>query len=295
MFGRVSGAPDRWATGRAVAALLVGLGVGLAVVGWAATERPDALRNDAFVIWALLAVALTAASGLVFEVGYRAYGDVSGWLVVPHRSTSRKAVATVAVVGVALVALTLVVRGASAATARGLVLSLTAVGGGAFVIRTLFAIRTAVPLAPSHTPAGDQVSDYLRMRAVVRELLPPLGALVALATVALGAAMRMDTAGPVDPARQDVVLAFGAGATLLVAVPYLAARRPLRRWGRALVLLLAPIDASGAEAVIAQLELRVKVAGDLDVDERLADELGAGLWITGPLLASIAARFLTAQ
>lgn len=276
---------------RAVVAVAIGLVIGLAVVAWAAAaDRRDPLADDAFVIWAVLAVSLTVAAGVVFTIGLRAYAVTTEWLQVPVRTVWRQTMATVGVVGLALLAYLL--RDVGDSSVRGVILCLTAAAGGAPVARTLFAVRSAVPARQSQGSLGDQVADYLNMRRLTAGLLPPLGSLVALATLALSAATTMADRASADGARADVVLVFGALATVAVAVPFNVARQPLRRWGEALVEALAPIEAGDPDVVIGQVERRTKVVAGMGTSQSLATEVQAGLWIAGPLLAGIAARYL---
>lgn len=289
---RRSGAPGPpvWWT---VVVVLVGALSGLTVVTWAWSDRASA-ADDAFVIWSFLAIALTTTSALVAETGRRRLRDIAGLRAVTGRSVWSRTGALLTLVA-AVTSVPLLID-ASAATARGAVLCYVAVLGSATVIASFTAIRLAATGEPSgRRGLGSRAGDYLELRWLGAGLLPPLGALVALSTLALGAT-RLSIAAPDEPAAfAGTVVVFGAVGTTLVGLAYSLPYVALRSEARVLVRQLAPIPDSGPEAVRDALGDRHALESRLGLNSTLLGDLQTGVPVFAPLLAATGALFLTGR
>jgi hypothetical protein len=140
----------------------------------------------------------------------------------------------------------------------------------------------------------------MALRRLLQRLLAAVGSLVALSTLALGAALALQqsqTAGSADsrPAQlaPQTVLIFGGAGSALVALAYGPASTALRTWAQRLCDELFPLhEADEAAAILNQAEDRSKLEQLLGVDHSIVADLQTGLAILGPLIASAAAAFL---
>lgn len=123
-------------------------------------------------------------------------------------------------------------------------------------------------------------------------MLPLLGGLVALATLALGAARQVSLPPGVEHVPAVTVAIFGLVGTVFVAVVYGFARQALRSEGYALVAVLSPLATVTDPDVVAELGHRTAVEGHLGLSTTLLSELNAAIFILGPLLAGLVARYI---
>ena len=135
--------------------ILAFVGVGLAVVIWAVTERGVARVSDDFLLWAALAVALTAASGVVFELGVRGFRELavrSG----PPIPGGKVALQTIGLLGLMSAGILATLLAPSAgATARGVLLCMAAILGGSFTAVRSSRFATSCSIATERPrPAG---------------------------------------------------------------------------------------------------------------------------------------------
>ncbi|MCV2395149.1 hypothetical protein OEB99_12600 [Actinotalea sp. M2MS4P-6] len=284
--------PERPVGPRLVTLAAVGAALAGGVIVWAALDRArrDAPLDDVFVAWAGLALVLVTAAVVSAEVGRREADHVESVRPADWRAANRRT--AIAAVGVVVVALLPLVRDSGAGTLRGLVLTLTAGAGAIPVVRACFGLTTAVRAGPGDADIGRQVADSLLFREVAMGLLRPLGALVAIATLAL-ATTRLDvTTGP-HPAAGTTVLLFGLTGTAAVAAVYNGPRAAIRSDARRLRDVLAPTDGSDLEELRSQLRQREDVNRQLGLTATLLSDLQAGAWITGPLLAAATGLLLT--
>ena len=159
--------------------------------------------------------------------------------------------------------------------------------GGVPALVVMLAVRLAAGGDELSSTPGGQVADLIALRRLLQRLLPALGSLVALSTLALGAAMAIgpepSAGSAVAPLPEEAVTFFGAGGSLLVGLAYLPSATadlfPLRK-------------AEEAAAVLRLAEERQRLEQLLGVDRSGFGELQSGLIILGPLLASAAAAFL---
>lgn len=274
-----------WLTG------VLGVVLWLVVVVTAAAERPDQDDQQPFYLWALLTFALTTTSTVVLRVGLNRCADVTRVHPVPMTRVGRVVFSTLTLM--ALATAVYVWSDAPGSTWRGAALTYWAFFGGSAVLAALEAIRLAAGRGSSTASLPVRVEHYLHLRDIHQRALPPLGALVALATFALGAARQLSPAEGADPLPASLVIVFGLIGTTLVALAYQIPRPALAREARALIRLLAPIDQPDVGSVRAAIEDRRKVEVHLGLTTTLLGDLHAGTLILGPLLAGAIAVFVT--
>ena len=125
------------------------------------------------------------------------------------------------------------------------------------------------------------MAQYLQLRELMSRLLPPLGTLVGLATLAFAAARQLQTEE--DRVSPAVVLFFGAAGSAYVTSVYMLARQSMREWARSLTELVVPTDGNPADV----LEKRTETAAKLGLSGSVMGELQTELWIVAPLLAGV--------
>lgn len=263
--------------------LLLGAGIGL-IVGWRGAEAGRGFG----LVWIAMAIGLGTCAGAVFSFGY------GRWRELPERA--KRPVFLLVPLGVALVVTGVagVFTMVAPAGWRGTLLILTTALGGVPPVAVMLAVREMARHVRSREGAGNQVADLLDLRRLAGRLLPPLGALVALATLALGAAIKQQErfeAGEALPVEGVVV--FGAAGTALVAAFYLPAVGMIRREAALLCQELFDIRTADAPAsLLAGLEERHRMEEIMGLTRDTFAELQAGFIVVGPLIAGIAAVFL---
>jgi hypothetical protein len=249
-------------------------------------------HDERFAVWGILVLALGLASGAVFEFGLRCCALVQQVQPVPWRPIVRLTVG----VSSAAVAGTLLdfAFERSAGTARGVLLTILAIVGGAPAVLALLGIKRAVLITGRFEPGenASRLDAYLELRSLSLRLLPALGSLVALTTFALGAARRAVPAGTQSAVPVEVLIAYGAIGTALVGVVYAVPNQALREEARALVRVLTPLISAEAAALRKELDERERLEGQLGLNASLLGDLQSGLAVFGPLLAASIALFL---
>lgn len=270
--------------------VLVGFLLGVGVAASAIADHPGAADRDWVVVWSGLAVALSTSSAAVFVLGLRRSADVAD--VRPVRWGPIRALAAVTVAVVAVLAVASVVLDLSGVSWRGPVLTVWAVVGSTTVVIALLGVRDAVLAVPALSVLGRRVDDYLRLRELTIGLLPPLGALIALSTFALGASAQLTPLHGAAPVTPVTVLTFGVVGTALVGGAYAVPRHALRLEARALLRVLAPVGGSDADSVRGELQQRQATQAQLGLDATLLGELQTGILVVGPLLAAASTLLL---
>jgi hypothetical protein len=147
---------------------------------------------------------------------------------------------------------------------------------------------------------GEQAGALMALRQLLQRLLAAVGSLVALSTLALGAASALQQSLPAGSAHSQAaqlapqtVLFFGGVGSALVAVAYGPASTALKTWAQRLCDELFPLqEADTAAVILNQAEDRSKLGQFLGADRSVVADLQTGLAILGPLIASAAAAFL---
>jgi hypothetical protein len=245
--------------------------------------------------WAALAIVLTTAAGAVFVYGLKRWAELRQLQVIRMRAVLHL------VIGLVVLSAALVVGQVSltswAGSWRGGALVAIALLGGTPAFGVVFGIRLAARGDQLSTTPGGQAADLIALRRLLQRLLPALGSLVALSTLALGAAMAMRTEPvPGSTAAElpaEAVIFFGAGGSLLVGLAYLPSAAALRDRGQLLCDDLFPLRKADEAATVLRLaEERQRLEQLLGVDRSALADLQSGLIILGPLLASAAAAFI---
>ena len=135
--------------------------------------------------------------------------------------------------------------------------------------------------------AGEQAETVLALRRSLAGLLNALGLLVALATLALGAALQLS-----NRSESTQVVVLGAGLSVLVALGYAPAAGALHEGARSLCRTAVPLGDVSFADLSARIEDRHRLELALGVDRGLLADLQSGVIILAPLLASGAAAFL---
>jgi hypothetical protein len=198
--------PALW--GIVAAGGLVGAAIGLSATGE---------RDEAWLVWMLLAVALTAAAALTGVIGWRAW-DLLGWLYHGMERPKRQLLWDLAPVVIILAALA--AYGIYNTSYRGELLVATTLVGGTPAIAALAEARRILREPTTNGGLGDMPFDALvELRLLLRRLLAAGGALVALSTLALGASLERPTTGSVTRSGsipKPSVLVFGALGSAIV-------------------------------------------------------------------------------
>src|SRR6266487_3344266 len=278
---------------------LSAVGLGFAF-GFVIILTPSTCRSaPLWVVWASLAVALTSAAGAVFGYGLARWSDLSALrpirmrdVIVPVASLTTSAAA----VGVASVALTVTAHraGTDWSAVRGWALVSAAVVGAGPAVTVMYGVRHAASNGSAAGARGEQVGALVTLRRLLQRLLTAVGSLVALSTLALGAALAEGCArsgeGQLPP---QTVLIFGGVGSVLVALAYGPASTALNNRGQRLCDELFPLsEADEPAAILSRAEDRNKLEQLLGVDRSIVADLQTGLVILGPLIASAAATLL---
>ena len=268
--------------------------LGLAAGTWIVLTSP--YRDlPGWPVWAAMAVVLSTAAGAVFAYGLERWAELRGLQVVRTRQVARPIAGIVALAVLLLVAQ--VALTGWTGTWRGAALVALALAGGAPALGAMFGVRLAARGGRLSPTRGGQAADLITLRRLLQRLLPALGSLVALSTLALGAARAIrpqplpsSAAAALPP---EAVVFFGAVGSLLVGLAYVPAATALRHRGERLCDELLPLrKADEASEVLRLADERQRLEQLLGVDRGIFAELQSGLVILGPLLASAAAAFL---
>ena len=183
---------------------------------------PSAARGaPLWPVWASLAVALTSTAGLVFGYGLARWADLSALCPVRVRDVAVPVAGLLAVAvlaGLTGLALTLTAHRAGTGwqAFRGWALVAVALLGAVPAVAVMYGIRRVAGGGPAASTRGEQAGALMALRRLLQRLLAAVGSLVALSTLALGAAFALQQslsahsrAAPLAP---QTVLIFGGPA-----------------------------------------------------------------------------------
>jgi hypothetical protein len=293
MARHTSGVRDRLAGRRLeLAARLAVPVLGLAIGVFIVETSPD---RDAplWLVWAPLAVALSAAGGAVFSYGWRRWADLRAMLTVGVSDVA-------APIGILIVVsllpdLTLSLPGPAQANWRSSLLVTFATLAAVPAASVAYGVRYAA-LGESLSPTkGGRLEMLIGLRRLLDRLLSAVGPLVALATLELGTLMALERSvhHPFGNRPPEYVLIFGGVGSLLVALVYVPPWAALREAGYRLCDQLFPIrDLDQPPAILSMAGDRQKLEQILGLDHSVLGDLQTGVAILSPLLASAAAAFL---
>jgi hypothetical protein len=291
----------------AVTYLIRGSAAGLGFVsGVMIVLTPSTARGaPLWPVWASLAIALTSTAGAVFGYGLARWADLSALRPVRVRDVAVPVAGLLAVAVLAgLAGLALTVTAHRAGTGwqafRGWALVSVALLGAVPAVAVMYGIRHVAGAGPGAGTRGEQAGALIALRRLLQRLLAAVGSLVALSTLALGAAFALQQNLPAGSAHSQAaqlapqtVLIFGGVGSALVAVAYAPASAALTTWAQRLCDELFPLhEADKAAVILNQAEDRSKLEQLLGVDRSILADLQTGLAILGPLIASAAAAFL---
>ena len=292
----------------AVTYLVRGSAVGLGfVAGVMIVLTPSAVRGaPLWPVWASLAVALTTVAGAVFGYGLARWADLAALRPVRVRAVAVPAAGLLAVAVLAgLTGLALTVTAHRAGTGwsafRGWALMSVALLGAVPAVAVMYGIRHIAGGEHAAGTRGEQAGALMALRQLLQRLLAAVGSLVALSTLALGAAFALQQSLPAGSVHSrasaqlppQTVLIFGGAGSAIVAVAYGPASAALKTWAQRLCDELFPLhEADTAAVILNQAEDRSKLGQLLGADRSVVADLQTGLAILGPLIASAAAAFL---
>jgi hypothetical protein len=278
-----------------VSAAGLGFVLGVVIVLTPSTCRSSPL----WAVWASLAVALTSAAGAVFGYGLARWSDLSALCPIRIRDVAVPVVSLVtlaAVVALASVVLTVTAHraGTGWSAVRGWALVSAAAVGAGPAVAVMYGVRHAASNGSAADTRGERVGALVALRRLLQRLLAAVGSLVALSTLALGAATAEGCVrsgeGQLPP---QTVLIFGGVGSVLVALAYGPASAALNNRGQRLCDELFPLSqADEPAAILSRAEDRNKLEQLLGVDRSIAVDFQTGLVILGPLIASAATAFL---
>jgi hypothetical protein len=268
-----------------VAAVLGGLaGVGVALTA------PDRFSPD-WVLWAFLASTLTAAAAVIGLLGWRSWLCLSGprLPIGLHRGPVALLAAAGTILACASGALLLGIG------LRGPILVGTLIAGAAPCLTVMFAIVRAASRG-GRPPSGAVAVELLsELQILLRRMLSSAGALVALATLALGAALRRseEVLGSSGSDPLSDLLPFAGLGSLAIAVAYIPAKLTLRRTLRIELQRMFPLAANASGTEVLETLGQRKEAKSLVIGDRgIYDELTASLIVASPLITAALQRFL---
>ena len=257
-----------------------------AVLGtWIAWTSPQHGHEPRWVLFAVLAAVLGAASGEAFGFGAARWRDLGTVHRVRLFHVLHLVLASVAV-AVGLVAATPYVLGEQGLTGRGLALSAIAICGALPSAATLGAVQRVARRRIQGSP-GQQLNTLLSMRRLVGRLLNQLGFLVLLVTLVNGAATGWGAELP-----KAAVLFSGAVASFVVGVMYVPASTTLRRRCALFVDRHFPLTEVALEDLVEKAEERSKLEKLLGIDQTTFGELRSGLVIISPFVVSALAAII---
>ncbi|WP_433061344.1 hypothetical protein [Dactylosporangium sp. CS-033363] len=262
-------------------AMLAGAVLGT-LIAW---TSPGHQHEPRWVLFAILAAVLGAASGEAFGFGAARWRDIGLLHRVRLYQVLHLVLASVAV-AVGLVAATPYVLGQQGLTGRGVALSAIAICGALPSAATLGAVHRVARRPLTGTP-GEQLGTLLGLRKLVSRLLNQLGFLVLLVTLVNGAATGWGADLPTS-----VVLFSGAVASFVVGVMYVPASTTLRRRCALFVDRHFPLSEVPIEELVDKADERSKLEKLLGIDQTTFGELRSGLVIVSPFVVSALAAVI---
>jgi hypothetical protein len=164
-------------------------------------------------------------------------------------------------------------------------MGLLAVGVPALV--GMFWVRVVAEAFAQREP-DPHASEYTYLRDSLQRLLRVVGATIALSTLSTGALQQaLVENGPESQSfPSELVLLWGAGATVLLMLAYVPAYLSLRALGLRLISHLLPMPALGSSEWFDWDAKRKSLSAFLQLDQNLLDRLQAGVFILAPLLSA---------
>jgi hypothetical protein len=272
---------------------LWGIVVGGGLVGLAITLTTDDRGQEAWLVWAVFAAALTGTAALTGVIGWRSW-DLIRWVYQGVERQKRHMLMDLSLVGVLIAAL--VVIGILGGSYLGELLVAVTLIGGAPAVAAMTETRRVLNEPRREGGLGSPPFDAIaELRVLLRRLLVAGGALVALSTLALGASLeRSPEARGVSLDQEPSVLVFGALGSAIVGLVYVPAAAALRTRIRGEARDCLPLEEADptGEQVLQRLRERRDLEKLLAGDQGIYDELLASIVVLGPLLTSAVQQYV---
>lgn len=257
------------------------MGAAISVIG------RETMTQDV-AVWAVVATGLTAAAGVAAANGW------TSWRALrqpgPRASArERGLLASVVVMAVAFGFAGYVLPTGEPST-RGVLLLGAAFVGGIPALMAIGAIHARV-MAIETSDGASAVDSLGGLRLVLTRQLRGLGALVALATLALAISPGLGSMFTEAQDGSGAVLVLGGVGSAIVAMAYLPVAIALRNRVTHVTRSLLPVAANDeAEVVLARLRGRQDLMKLVLGERGVYDELLASLVVAGPLITAAVGR-----
>jgi len=151
----------------------------------------------------------------------------------------------------------------------------------------MFWVRVVADSVARQEPDRDG-AEYIYLRESLQRLLRVVGAAIGLSTLSTGTLQQalVQNSGGSRAFPSELVLLWGAGATVLVMLAYVPAYLSLRGLGHGLIARLLPMPALGSSAWFDWDAKRKSLSAFLQLHQNLLDRLQSGIFILAPLLSA---------
>lgn len=264
----------------------IGGTVGLSV----AVTAPDRFVPE-WIVWTFFASTLTAAATVIGVLGWRSWLALSG-PILPlelHRPAVAAAFAIAVISGCVLGAHLLGIG------LRGPTLVGALIAGAAPCLTAMIAAGRTAAAMGSFTTEINAVDMLSQLQLLLRRMLSSAGALVALSTLALGAALRRseEVLGSSGGDPLSDLLPFAGISSVLIAMTYVPATAAVRRALGDVLRTLFPLKPSAPGDVVVEVLTRRQEARALAIGNHgVYDDLTASLIVASPLITAALQRFL---
>jgi hypothetical protein len=239
-------------------------------------------------VWAAVATGLTAAAGVAAANGWIT------WRALPRPGPDAVSEERILLVSVVLLAAVFGLAGyvfpSGEPSTRGVLLIGVAIVGGIPALMAIGAIHArVVAIGPSD---GALAVDSLGvLNLVLARQLRGLGALVALATLALAISPGLGSMFPEAEDGNGAVLVLGGVGSAIVAMAYLPVAIALRDRLFSVARSMLPLGADDdGEVVLARLSGRQDLVRNVLGERGVYDQLLASLVVAGPLITAAIGR-----
>jgi hypothetical protein len=171
----------------------------------------------------------------------------------------------------------------------GLISAMGVVAVGVPALVGMLWVRIVAESVQPRVPTRDG-EVYRHLRDSLQRLLRLVGAAVGLSTLSTGALLQAlaENSPQSTSVSSQLVLLWGAGATVLVMLAYVPAYLSLRALGQGLITRVLPMPALGSSDWFDWEAKRKSLSAYLQLDQNLLDRLESGIFILAPLLSAAA-------
>lgn len=239
-------------------------------------------------VWAVVATGLTAAAGVVAANGWMSWRALRQ--PGPRASSRERGLLAAVVFTAVLFGFAGYVLPTGEPSTRGVLLLGAAIVGGIPALMAIGAIHARV-MAIETSDGASAVDSLGGLRLVLTRQLRGLGALVALATLALAISPGLGSMFTEAQDGSGAVLVLGGVGSAIVAMAYLPVAIALRNRVYHVTLSLLPVAANDeADVVLARLRGRQDLMKLVLGERGVYDELLASLVVAGPLITAAVGR-----